>query len=309
MSDGGRELRIGTRSSPLAMTQARLVQTLLQAAGHASRLVEIRTSGDRQRDQGLAAIGGQGVFVKEIEDALLSQAVDLAVHSLKDLPTRLPEGLILACVPEREDPRDRLLARDGRDLRGLPTGSIVGTSSPRRACQILHVRPDLAVKDLRGNVGTRLARFHEGSYDAIVLAAAGMARLGLPAEGRILDLDQMVPAVGQGALGIETRAADERTREALEPLHHPPTGDAVAAERAFLHRLGGGCRAPIAAVAEVSGGQIALRGLVADPLGRSVVRGTARGAAAEADALGMALAERLLGLGARRLLPRLDADA
>jgi hydroxymethylbilane synthase len=211
---------------------------------------------------------------------------------------------VVGCVPERADARDLLLARGARTLRTLPTGSIVGTGSPRRACQILAVRPDLAVRDLRGNVETRVGKWEKGAYDAIILAAAGVARLGLDLNAAPLGIDQMIPAVGQGALAIETRAGDDDARAVLAGLHHPPTAFAVAAERAFLRGLGGGCRAPIAAFADVRNGAIHLRGLAADPAGRRLVRGERSGPAGSAEEIGLALARELLGRGAADLLPR-----
>jgi hydroxymethylbilane synthase len=306
VSTARRELVVGSRGSRLALWQAHWLIDRLVEAGRQVRLVEIRTSGDRFADQALAAIGGEGLFVKEIEEALRSGAIDIAVHSLKDLPTVQPEGLVVACVPEREEVRDLLLARGATGLRSLPTGSVVGTGSPRRACQILNLRPDLAVRDLRGNVDTRIAKWQRGEYDAIVLAWAGIRRLGLPVEGRPIELDVMLPAVGQGALAIETRADDAGVREVLAPLHHQPTAAAVAAERAFLRALGGGCQAPIAAVALPEGDRMVLRGLVGEPSGRHLLRGRAEGEPAEAEALGARLAQELVERGARRILPRLE---
>jgi len=299
---GARPLVIGSRGSRLALWQALWVKARLEEAGHAARIEEIRTSGDRFHEHSLVAIGGEGLFVKEIEEAILAGAVDLAVHSLKDLPTRQPEGLLLACVPAREDPRDLLVARGARTLRALPPGSIVGTGSPRRACQIRILRPDVAIKDLRGNVETRIAKWERGDYDAIILAAAGVRRLGLAIEAATIPFNQMLPAVGQGALAIETRIDDTATRGAVLPLHDPPTAAAVAAERAFLRGLGGGCQAPIAAVAEVRGDRLLLTGLVADPGGHRVLREGSEGPASGAEEIGLRLAESLLAQGARDLL-------
>jgi hydroxymethylbilane synthase len=305
MSRAARPLVIGSRGSRLALWQANWTKDRIEAAGRAVRIEVIRTSGDRFGDRPLPLLGGQGLFVKEIEESLLAGAVDIAVHSLKDLPTTQPAGLLVSCVPERADARDLLLARGARTLRALPTGSIVGTGSPRRACQILAVRPDLAVRDLRGNVETRVGKWEQGAYDAIILAAAGVARLGLEVNAVPLGIDQMIPAVGQGALAIETRADDGDARAVLAGLHHPPTAAAVAAERAFLRGLGGGCRAPIAAYAEeAAGGAIRLRGLAADPAGRRQVRGERSGPPGAAEEIGLALAQELLGRGAADLLPR-----
>lgn len=296
------ELRIGTRGSPLALWQAEWVRERLRALGASARLQVLRTSGDRMVSRPLTALGGQGVFVKEIEDALLAGRVDLAVHSLKDLPTVQPEGLVIACVPVREDPRDVLVAPGAPDLAGLSRGAVVGTGSPRRACQIRKPRPDLIVKDLRGNVDTRLRRLREGRYDAILLAIAGLRRLGLPFEGRVLDLDIMIPAVGQGAMAIETRSDDRALADLLAPLHDPPTAAAVGAERAFLRALGGGCKAPIAATATVGGRSLRILGLVADPAGATVLRDAFDGEAGSPEAAGVALARALTARGAASLL-------
>jgi len=307
VSAAARALVIGSRGSRLALWQANWVRRQLEAAGRPVTIKEIKTSGDRFVEQSLAVIGGQGLFVKEIEEALLARTIDVAVHSLKDLPTIQPLGLVVACVPEREEVRDLLLARGPTHLRALPTGSVVGTGSPRRACQILNLRPDLAVRDLRGNVDTRIAKWERGDYDAIILACAGVRRLELPVKGSPIDLEAMLPAVGQGALAIETRADDADARAVLAPTHHPDTAAAVAAERAFLRTLGGGCQAPIAAHARIEGGTLRLRGLVAEPSGRRTVRGDAAGPPDEAEAIGAALADELLGRGARDLLPRVAA--
>jgi len=309
VSPAARPLVIGSRGSRLALWQANWVRRQLEAAGRPVTIKEIKTSGDRFVEQSLAVIGGQGLFVKEIEEALLARTIDVAVHSLKDLPTAQPQGLVVACVPAREDVRDLLLARGATRLRALPTGSIVGTGSPRRASQILNLRPDLAVRDLRGNVDTRIAKWERGEYDAIILACAGVRRLELPVVGTPIDLEAMLPAVGQGALAIETRADDADARAVLAPTHHPETAAAVAAERAFLRALGGGCQAPIAAHARHEAGMLRLSGLVAEPTGRRMVRGSVSGRPDEAESIGTALAEDLLGRGARDLLPRAASGA
>jgi hydroxymethylbilane synthase len=297
-----RPLVIGSRGSRLALWQAGWVLERLGERGQAARIEEIHTSGDRLHDRALAAIGGEGLFVKEIEEAILAGQVDVAVHSLKDLPTRQPEGLLLACVPPREDPRDLLVARGARSIQDMPPGSIIGTGSPRRACQIRSLRPDLTIRDLRGNVDTRVAKWESGDYDAIILASAAVRRLGLTLPASPIPLAEMLPAVGQGALAIETRADDALARAAVAPLHHPPTAAAVASERAFLRGLGGGCRAPIAATAEVRGDRLILLGLAADPEGRRVLRDRSEGAVAETEALGLGLAAILLERGAAELL-------
>jgi len=293
-------IRIGTRGSLLAVTQSGWVKRLIEAQ-HPDLtvdLVKITTKGDKILDVPLAKVGGKGLFVKELEDALLAGAVDLAVHSMKDVPAELPAGLVLAVVPEREDPRDAFVSTQYADLAELPRGARVGTSSLRRKAQLAAMRPDLLIEDLRGNLDTRLRKLDEGVYDAIVLAAAGLRRLGLA--GRIRALfqpGQMLPAIGQGALGIELRADNEALRERLAFLHHPPTAVAVEAERACLLRLEGGCQVPIGAHAEVEAGQVRITGLVASLDGRRLIREELSGPIAEAAALGTALAERILERG------------
>lgn len=295
-------LVLGSRGSRLALRQAEWVRERIEAAGRPVRIEVIRTSGDRYGDRPLASMGGEGVFVKEIEEVLRSGGVDLAVHSMKDLPTAQPEGLSLVCVPLREDPRDLLVTPDGTSLAELQAGASVGTGSPRRACQIRALRPDLAIRDLRGNLDTRLAKLERGDYDAIVLASAGVRRLGVAVEGTILDLDQMLPAVGQGALAIESRAGDGEVHAATAHCHHPPTAAAVAAERAFLRGVGGGCHAPIAALAEVTGDRMTLRGLVGDLQGVRILRDRVEGPMTEPEIIGARLADRLLRKGAGDLL-------
>lgn len=302
-------LVIGSRGSKLALTQAQMIKTELERldASLAVRVEIIKTSGDVNTAP-LSVIGGKGVFTKELEEALLDGRIDVAVHSLKDLPTIIPEGLVLAAVCKREDPRDALVLNRkleglGGSVRALPKGAIVGTSSPRRLAQLKHLRGDLVVKDLRGNVDTRLRKLDEGQYDALVLACAGLRRLGL--ENRIsapLPASEMLPAVGQGALGIETRAGDEETIEAVSKLDHKFTRLACVAERAFLRSLGGGCQLPIAAYAVVREKQIRLDGLVADPQGKRIVRDRITGGLEEAEQLGSRLGERLLLRGVRELL-------
>jgi hydroxymethylbilane synthase len=299
-----RELVIGSRGSALALWQAAWVRDRLRSLGRPARIRVIRTSGDRIAGRSLASLVGKGVFVKEIEDALLAGEVDLAVHSLKDLPAALPDGLALACVPEREDPRDLLVAPGAPSLPDLPRGAVLGTGSPRRACQARAARPDLRVRDLRGNVDTRLRKLREGRYDAILLAQAGVCRLGLACEGTILDADTMLPAVGQGAMAVEARADDQAIADLLAPLHHDATAAAVSAERAFLRALGGGCRAPIAALAVTQGTRLRLRGLVADPEGSTLLKDALEGDAGAPEAAGEALARALVARGAAPLLDR-----
>jgi hydroxymethylbilane synthase len=302
-------LVIGSRGSKLALTQAEMVKSeLARLDPFLSIQIEIiRTSGDTSPDP-LSIIGGKGVFTKELEEALLDSRVDLAVHSLKDLPTIIPDGLTIAAICKREDPRDALILK--RKLQGLqatisnlPQGATVGTSSPRRLAQLKHLRGDLIIKDLRGNVDTRLRKLDEGQYDALVLACAGLRRLGL--EDRIsapLPAAEMLPAVGQGALGIETRAGDEATIAAVSRIDHKFTRLACIAERAFLRSLGGGCQLPIAAYAVVREKRIRLDGLVAHPQGLQIVRDRLSAGLDEAELLGSELAGRLLKRGANELL-------
>jgi len=304
---------IGSRGSKLALTQATLVKTQLHSSHPLLEVsIEIiKTSGDVNSEP-LSVIGGKGVFTKELEDALLGGRIDIAVHSLKDLPTIVPDGLTIAAICKREDPRDALVLPLNRrdvsesaaiDLTALANGSVVGTSSPRRLAQLKHLRGDLVFKELRGNVDTRLRKLDEGEYDALVLACAGLRRLGL--EDRIsaaLSTDQILPAVGQGALGVETRSDDKETIAIAGSLDHKFTRLACLAERAFLKTLGGGCLLPIAAHAVVRDKRIRLNGLVCDPQGRRVMRDRDTGPLDEAEALGNNLAARLLASGAGELL-------
>lgn len=287
-------LRIGTRGSPLALAQAREVCARLAAADPALAepgalaVVVIKTTGDRIQDRPLAEAGGKGLFTKEIEDALLAGTIDAAVHSMKDVPTWLPPGLIIPCLLPREDPRDAWFSRTGCTLDDLPPGAVVGTASLRRQAQVLARRPDLRLVSLRGNVGTRLRKLDEGEVDATLLAAAGLNRLGRPRTPTcLLDPEAMLPAVAQGAIGIEIRVDDHRTAAWLAPLHCPATGIAVTAERSLLATLDGSCRTPIAALAEpAADGLLRLRTLVLSPDGRRRVADQRSGPAAQADALG-----------------------
>lgn len=302
-------LVIGSRGSKLALTQAQIVKAELELLqpSLAIRIEIIKTSGDTDT-QPLSVIGGKGVFTKELEQALLDGRIDLAVHSLKDLPTVIPDGLIVAAICKREDPRDalvlnRLAKVPAASFHMLPKGATVGTSSPRRLAQLKHLRNDLVIKDLRGNVDTRLRKLDEGQYDALVLACAGLRRLGL--DDRIsapLSAGEMLPAVGQGALGIETRIDDADTIESVSKLDHKFTRLACTAERAFLRSLGGGCQLPIAAYAVVREKRIRLDGLVADPQGKQIVRERISGGIDAAEELGTRLAEQLLSRGASDLL-------
>lgn len=300
-----RVLRLGTRGSPLARAQAGQVARLLEErhAGLRVELVAIRTSGDRmERGPGMPA-GVKGLFVKEIEEALGDGRVDLGVHSMKDLPAVLAPGLVLGAVPPRADPRDVLIGPGG--LRDLPPRSRIGTSSVRRRAQLLALRRDLVVLPLRGNVDTRLERLRSGEVDAVVLAAAGLARLGVAdAAARPLAPDEMLPAIGQGALALECRADDADTRALLAAVADAAAETAAAAERGFLTAIGGDCNTPLAALAEVHGDDVELRALVLDVEGRESLAESGRAAAADAAALGADVAARLLARGAGRLLGR-----
>jgi hydroxymethylbilane synthase len=296
---------LGTRGSKLAVQQSEWVQAQLHAlAPHVTvTLRRIQTSGDRILDVPLAQIGGKGLFVKEIEEALLSGEIDLAVHSMKDVPTELPEKLAILCVPPREDPRDALISRDGRSFMNLPRGARIGTSSLRRQSQLLHARPDLTIVMLRGNLDTRLKKLREGQFDAIVLAAAGLRRLAWAHEiTEYLAPQISLPAIGQGALGIEGRRDDHFIHALLAELNHAPTRTAVLAERALLHRLQGGCQVPIAAHATLTGRQVSLEGLVSSVDGKELIRDTVEGAIEDPESIGVQLAERLLARGGDKIL-------
>lgn len=296
---------IGTRGSRLAVWQAEWVQARLQEQmpGLAVTLRRIKTSGDKILDAPLAKIGGKGLFVKEIEEALLQGEIDLAVHSMKDVPTVLPDRLEIICVPPREDARDVLISRDGLSLDRLPEGARLGTSSLRRQAQLLHRRPDLRIGVLRGNLDTRLRKLHDGEYDAIVLAAAGLRRMGWAGEvTEYLPLEISLPAIGQGALGLEGRRDDQFIRELVSPLEDPATRVAVTAERALLDRLHGGCQVPIAAHATLKQNLLILEGLIASVDGRRLIRDSVQGPAAEARTLGVQLAEKLLLRGGEAIL-------
>jgi hydroxymethylbilane synthase len=303
-----RIVRIATRGSQLALWQAHHVRDRLCALDPelAIELVVLKTRGDKILDRALSEVGGKGLFVKEIEEALLDGRADVAVHSMKDLPAELAPGLELAAVPEREDPRDALVLRPGlsaKKVSELPRAARVGTSSLRRMCQLRAHRPDLQVVPLRGNVDTRLQKLDAGELDAAVLACAGLVRLGH--RERIacaLSLGESLPAIGQGALAIECRADDASILRRLAALDHPPTATTVAAERAFLQRLSGGCQTPMAAHARLDGAELHLEGLVADPRGTQVLREEGRGPVSEPSAIGRSLAERLLARGADRIL-------
>ncbi|OKP04642.1 porphobilinogen deaminase [Xenorhabdus eapokensis] len=298
-------IRIATRQSPLAMWQAQYVQQQLKYFHPELQveLVPMVTRGDIILDTPLAKVGGKGLFVKELELALLEKRADIAVHSMKDVPVEFPDGLGLVTICERDDPRDAFVSVKYASLDELPAGSVVGTSSLRRQCQIRQLRPDLAVRDLRGNVGTRLNKLDNGDYDAIILATAGLKRLGLEERIRMpLEPELLLPAVGQGAVGIECRLDDQQTRELLSPLNHAKTEVCVLAERAMNTRLEGGCQVPIGSYAIWQGENIWLRALVGSPDGTVIVRGERRISPEEARQAGIMLAEELLEKGARQIL-------
>ena len=304
-------LRIATRQSALALWQAEFVKAQLELhhPGITIELVPMTSRGDVLLDVPLAKVGGKGLFVKELEQALLENSADIAVHSMKDVPMEFPEGLGLATICEREDPRDAFVSNQFKCLEDLPLGSTVGTSSLRRQSQLLAARPDLTVAFLRGNVNTRLAKLDAGDYHAIILAAAGLLRLGFSERiASFISSEQSLPAGGQGAVGIECRLADADILELLAPLHHRLTAEQVLAERAVNRHLEGGCQVPIGCFAVHEGDQLWLRGLVAEPNGSEIIRSEIRGPADQAEALGIELAEDLLKRGAKRILQAVYAN-
>jgi hydroxymethylbilane synthase len=293
-------ITIGSRGSQLALWQAHWVERRLQELGAEVRIEIIKTTGDKIQDVPLAKVGTKGLFTKEIEEALLAQAVDVAVHSLKDMPTELPQGLVLQAIPEREDVRDALI---GRNLASLPRGARVGTSSLRRAAQLRAARPDLVIESIRGNLDTRLRKLDEGQYDAIVLAAAGLRRLGWAERiTELLPVDIICPAVGQGALAVETRDDQGQGATLARKLDHTPSRQAVTAERAVLGAMGGGCQVPIGAYAFIGNGQLHLNAIVISPDGTTLVTGRRSGSPEDAASLGADLAAELLSSGARAIL-------
>ncbi|ALP41099.1 porphobilinogen deaminase [Aeromonas schubertii] len=300
-----RTLRIATRKSPLALWQANFVKAQLEAI-HPDlqvELVPMSTQGDKILDTPLAKVGGKGLFVKELETAMLEGRADIAVHSMKDVPVEFPEGLGLHTICEREDPRDAFVSNHVATLDALPLGAVVGTSSLRRQCQLRASRPDLVIRDLRGNVNTRLAKLDAGEYDAIILAAAGLKRLEMAHRiTAFIEPEQSLPANGQGAVGIECRLDDDAVKALLAPLEHTETRTRVLTERAMNRALQGGCQVPIGAYALVEGDQIWLRGLVGSPDGSQMLHDEIRGPLADGESLGEALAERLLAAGADRIL-------
>lgn len=305
-------LRIGTRGSALALWQANhIADRLAHLHGVETELVRIRTAGDRMQSAPVAQInemiggesGEKGIFIKALEDALLARTIDLAVHSMKDVPTEIPDGLVFPAITRREDPRDCLISRSGRSLKGLPPGARIGTSSLRRQAQLRHHRPDLEAVDLRGNVDTRLKKLDAGEFDAVVLAVAGVNRLGATARvTQVMNADVMLPAVGQGALGIETRAEDARTGELVAALDDTDSRACVTAERALLHKLQGGCQVPLGAWAQLSSGELRLEAAVFSADGREFVRREDRSDSADPAGAGKRLGQILLEAGADRIL-------
>lgn len=298
-------LRIATRNSPLALWQAEFVKAELEKlySDLEVELIGFTTRGDVLLDSPLSKVGGKGLFVKELEVAMLNGDADIAVHSMKDVPMEFPEGLELAVICEREDPRDAFVSNRFSSINELPQGATLGTSSLRRQCQLGAIRPDLKIKDLRGNVNTRLRKLDEGEYDAIVLAAAGLKRLGMQARiTDCIDTTTSLPAGGQGAVGIECRSDDEVVKSLLEPLAHSETTYRVVAERALNRRLEGGCQVPIAGFAEVHGSQLSMKALVGSLDGKTILRSEGMATLEQAEALGIRLAENLLSQGAAEIL-------
>jgi hydroxymethylbilane synthase len=300
-----KQIKIGTRKSLLALTQSTWIKEQIEKRnpGVGVELVKIVTTGDKITDVPLAKVGGKGLFVKEIEEAMLRGEIDMAVHSMKDVPAELPAELFLGVVPRREDPRDAFISKKYGSVQELPPGAKVGTSSLRRKAQLFNLRADLAIEDLRGNLDTRLRKLDEGQFDAIVLATAGLNRLGM--SGRVtsfFDPEEMLPAVAQGALGLELRRDDPEVLGLISFLHDPETAVAVEAERAFLKRLEGGCQVPLGAYAELRNGELLVTGLIAAIDGGKIIRKSITGAPGEAAVLGVRLAEELLGMGGREIL-------
>jgi len=302
------DIRIGTRGSKLALTQSEWIKERLekQHSGICVELVKIKTTGDKILDVPLSKVGGKGLFVKEIEEALLESRVDVAVHSMKDVPAQLPDDLMLSTFPRREDPSDALISTEQQSLDQLQKGARVGTSSLRRSAQLLHLRPDLTIVSLRGNVDTRLGKLKSGDLQAIILAAAGLNRLGLShVITQTIPFHQLLPAVGQGALGLEVRRGDQKTIDLLDFLSHEDTRTAVAAERAFLKTLEGGCQVPIAGFAQVNGDTLSFEGLVAELDGSKIFKETETGTRDQAEQMGIRVANKLLASGGGDVLKRL----
>lgn len=300
-----KSLKIATRQSPLALWQADYVKDRLQQLypDLNVELVPMVTKGDVILDSPLAKIGGKGLFVKELENALLNKEADIAVHSMKDVPMQFPEGLGLAVICKREDPRDAFVSNSYRTLAELPQGAVVGTSSLRRQCQLKKLRPDLEIRSLRGNVGTRLSKLDNGDYDAIILASAGLIRLGLAERiASFIDVEQSLPAAGQGAVGIECRTDDVAVQQLLAPLADAETTSCVLAERAMNHHLQGGCQVPIGGYAVLRDSELYLRALVGSVDGSTIIRAEGKSAVENADVLGVQIADQLLAQGADKIL-------
>ena len=300
-----KEIRIGTRASALALWQAEWVKAELEKKypGMTVSLTKIKTTGDKILDVPLAQVGGKGLFVKEIEEAMLANEIDIAVHSMKDVPTMFPDGLHLSCITKREDARDALLTRNNMKFKDLPQGATIGTSSLRRQAQLMSVRPDFKIMQLRGNVDTRLRKLKEGQFDAIILAAAGVRRLGLAENvSEYLDPAISLPAIGQGALGIECRVDDRELNDLIAFFNHQDTRTCVTGERALLRRLEGGCQVPIACYGQMVNGKLHLIGLVGSVDGKRIIKETIEGEAGKAEKLGVTLAEKLLSKGADVIL-------
>ncbi len=298
-------MKIGTRGSKLALTQTTWVADMIRKRfpDQAVEVVVIKTKGDIMQDVSLAKIGGKGLFVKEIEDALLKKDVDLAVHSMKDVPAELPEGLEIGVMPEREDARDVLISKDNRKVEELPKGARIGTGSMRRGFQLQNLLPDIEIVPLRGNLDTRIRKVETDNLDGVIVAAAGIRRMGwVNRVSQFLPVEMILPAVGQGAIGIEMRSGDDRVRAAVSFLHHETTWIEVTAERFFLGRLGGGCQLPIAAYGVKKGDQLLIKGLVGGMDGRVMIRDEVVGPAAAREVLGMELAEKILSRGGKELL-------
>ncbi len=298
-----RQFKIATRKSPLALWQAEEVQRRLAENNVASTLVKMSTQGDERLDTALSKIGGKGLFIKELQRGMMEGAADLAVHSMKDVPAEFPEGLHLSVVLEREDPTDALVSNQYNSLDDLPEGAVIGTCSLRRQCQLLHRRPDLRTVDLRGNVNTRLRKLDDGEFDAIVLASAGLIRLGM--RDRIaasFPPELMLPACGQGIVGVECKVDDDATNAVLAPLHDRDAADRVACERSLNARLGGSCSTPIAAYSELVGDELHLQALVGMPDGSKVLQASGIAARTEAATLGITVAEQLLDAGADEIV-------
>jgi hydroxymethylbilane synthase len=301
----GKKLRLGTRKSALALAQSNWVKEEIETHWPEVNvdLVKFTTKGDKILDVPLAKVGGKGLFVKEIEDALLRKDADIAVHSLKDVPSKLPEGLEVTIFPSREEPRDALISRAKLRLEELPEGARVGTSSLRRIAQLKNARPDLEVASLRGNIDTRLRKLDEGQYDAIILAAAGLRRLGLGKMiTQLLEPKVMLPAVGQGSLGVEFRSMDTEVKRILASIHHEETSICVKAERAFLFKLEGGCQVPMGAFAQLKGEILELEGMVSNEAGTNIIRMKRRGTADQPESLGTMLGEEILAAGGAEIL-------